>query len=57
MKRRSPYDVMAEIQKEIMYNPNSSTGHIARKIGVDWISVNKALISLDKHGLYSYKRK
>lgn len=57
MKRRSPYDVMAEIQKEIMYNPEYSAGRIARKLGVDWISVNKALISLDKHGLYSYKKK
>jgi Mn-dependent DtxR family transcriptional regulator len=48
---------MAEIQKEIMYNPEYSAGRIARKLGVDWISVNKALISLDKHGLYSYKKK
>lgn len=57
MVRRSPYDVMAEIQKELLNDPSASTNRLSKRVGVDWLSVNKALKALDRNGLFNYKKK
>lgn len=54
MRRRSPYDVMAEVQQVLNEDPSMNVHSISKRIGANWLSVRSSIESLEKHGLYTF---
>lgn len=51
MKRRSPYDVMALIQRELLRNPSLKPYQLSKRCKVDWLTAKKVSNVLEKEGL------
>jgi len=51
LKRRSPYDVMALIQRELLRNPSLKPYQLSKRCKVDWLTAKKVSNVLEKEGL------